>query len=293
MEDVVFRRKRSEHAAFVVGKLQEIVPSLNPASRFMRMKKVLSGDTIPYGHRDFPIAAEAERDLQIMGFAVDQFLHDGADVGFRELFRRAIKDSVLPQQDVKNSEGRDHQFHLYLASVAQAAGLFPEHKEPDVVCTVDGQRFGIAAKRIKSINQLGGHVKYAAEKQIKKSGLPGVIALDLTRPFNKDNVVQTSRWYSENYEFFSTLRLWTFLTKNKTDLLRWTKDTGTIGLAIFDWNVLLRHDGEWGLSGNCMWLETFPEGDHESKALHDGFFAAFDKGVPNRKRSTIAGAARR
>lgn len=110
-----------------------------------------------------------------------------------------MNDSVLPQQDRENSPGRDAQFELYLAAICQNAGLLPvDYEEPDVTCTVEGTKFGIAAKRLKRLSQIKNRIRKAAD-QIKNANLPGIIALDLSFARNQGNRPIISQVESQLY----------------------------------------------------------------------------------------------
>ena len=90
---------------------------------------------------------------------------------------------MLPNEDRSHSKGRDAQFELFVAAVCQNAGLHPvAREEPDVTCHIEGIKFGIAAKRIKSVTNLKKHVRKAAQ-QIEGAGFPGMIALDTNVAF--------------------------------------------------------------------------------------------------------------
>lgn len=88
-------------------------------------------------------------------------------------------DSAEPIASVKNSPGRDASFELYVAGRLRGAGMVAECAEPDLICRRGSFEFSIAAKRIKSRDKLIARV-IEARRQIVKSNIPGIIALDLS-----------------------------------------------------------------------------------------------------------------
>ena len=162
--DVVIPRTRVENAAYIIDQVRGLGIDPAPSSRLMQMHRVLNSGVIPYGDARFPTALEAERDLQQLGFVFDQLQSHRDDREFKSLVKKALDDSVLPQDDQQGSLGRNSQFHLYLAAVCQNAQLCPiAFDEPDLTCGLDGTLFGIAAKRIKSSVQVSKRIKKAAD----------------------------------------------------------------------------------------------------------------------------------
>jgi hypothetical protein len=87
--------------------------------------------------------------------------------------------TTFPYKDARQTRDRDFQFELYIAGLFQAAGITIHQGEPDIICNFYGFKFGIAAKRIKSKQKIHLRIKEAVT-QITKSGIPGIVALDLT-----------------------------------------------------------------------------------------------------------------
>lgn len=106
---------------------------------------------------------------------------------YRDLLRKLVNDSVLPQSHRANSPGRDAGFEIYVGAVCTAAQLLPvAWEEPDISCVLDGTKHVLAAKRLKNTRNLRKRVSKAV-KQIERSGHPGVIVLDVGLAFNPDN----------------------------------------------------------------------------------------------------------
>jgi hypothetical protein len=146
-----------------------------------------AGKVIPPHHPQFDVALEAQRDMQLLSFVFDQFGSVTPSDAYRTLVYKAVRDSALPQKDRVRSVGRDAVFELFVGAVCTSAGLHPvELEEPDVICVLNGMRFGIAAKRVKSAANILKNVEKAVD-QIRKSQLPGIVALDTSLAFNPRN----------------------------------------------------------------------------------------------------------
>ncbi|MGA2253717.1 MAG: hypothetical protein ABSG53_03570, partial [Thermoguttaceae bacterium] len=165
------RRTRTEAAAYVMAEFREM--GFSPPSRLVEMHRVLSRGNVPFDDPDFFTALESLRDLHQLMFIFEQLHIHRTNSRFQKVVQHLLNDSVLPQHD-KDSPGRDRQFELYLAAICQSAGLAPvDYEEPDITCFVNGTKFGIAAKRLKSKkpSQLEKHVRKGAD-QLRQQGLP-------------------------------------------------------------------------------------------------------------------------
>jgi hypothetical protein len=153
--DNVIPRTRADNAVYVIDRLRALGFDLNGSCRFMSMYRALCKDHLPYGDPDFWTALEAERDMQLLAFILDQDFARCDNPRFCEKVDLLLHDSVLPQHDRGQLKGRNAQFELYLAAVGQNAGLVPvQFEEPDITCVIDGIKFVIAAKRVKHLQQL-------------------------------------------------------------------------------------------------------------------------------------------
>lgn len=93
--------------------------------------------------------------------------------------RRLIPGPSAPTPGSKHSPAHDFQFESFVAAVSELSGYEISFAEPDVVVRDDDCAFGIAAKRPGSSRRIEKNCRKAA-KQIQQSGLPGVIALDMS-----------------------------------------------------------------------------------------------------------------
>jgi len=276
------RRTRAENAAFVIAAVEALGLKLDPASRLMQMCRVLTeakGTITPDGP-SFPIALEAERDLQLLGFVFDQSNPHRARSDFKALVKRMLHDSVLPQNDRQESEGRDSQFELFIAAICQSAGLIPvDYEEPDVTCTVQGIKFGIAAKRLKSITNLDKRVRKAAQ-QIERANQPGIVALDTCIALNRDNERITTPIPCERFGQLYSQAIRPFAHDKYQRICGWVAGKGVRGIVFHDHQVRFVSDGEWELASMTYWLPTTHEDGRASReysCFRDGYL----KGLPN------------
>jgi hypothetical protein len=126
------------------------------------------------------------RDFHELEFFFDQIASDPDKSKYQDMVAKLLDDSVLPQKDRMQSPGRNAQAEAFVFAVCQSADMRPSFGEPDVVCEIDQQRLGIAVKRLKTPAQFEKRLKEAAE-QIQRSGLLGVISVEVTLAVNPKN----------------------------------------------------------------------------------------------------------
>jgi hypothetical protein len=76
------------------------------------------------------------------------------------------------------SPGRDSLFEYYVGARFKAAGCKTADEEPDLMCTFQGIKFGVAVKRF-NLEKMESHLRKARD-QIRNTGKPGIIAVDIT-----------------------------------------------------------------------------------------------------------------
>jgi len=273
------RHTRTEAAAYVIAQFQTL--GLEPPSRLVEMHRVLSRGHIPFKDPDFFTALESLRDLHQLLFIFEQLHIHRNNPRFRDVAKHLLNDSVLPQHD-QDSPGRDHQFELYLAAICQKAGLVPvDYEEPDITCFVEGTKFGIAAKRLKSrhTSQLEKHVRKGAA-QLKQQGLPGIVALDLSLSRNQSNRPIISQIQSQMYLMIADAKNRQFREKHGDDIRRWIAGTGVRAVLVIESTLRLRPDRQWWHNGILSWVPTTFD-DEQPDALFEAFYDGFLKGVPN------------
>lgn len=276
------RRTRSENAKFVIESVESLGFHPNPESRLMRMHRVLTeaNGIISPDAPEFETALEAERDLQVLALVFDQAAAHPADEEYQRLVRNALKDSLLPNEDRGQSKGRDAQFELFVAAVCQNAGLQPVcREEPDVTCHIEDVKFGIAAKRIKNVNNLKKHVRKAAE-QIEQSKLAGVIALDTNVALNRDNERITAPLPDNEFSVLYKRALEHFMDDFHDKIQEWVRGKGVRGMVIHDQQVRFQPDGEWSLVGMTLRVNTARENQRRNREFRL-FEKHYPKGLPN------------
>lgn len=82
------------------------------------------------------------------------------------------------EEDDKNPLARNTQFELYVGATLVMGGVQTWLYEPDLQIDYLGSKIGVAAKRVRSARQLIKRAKDAAI-QIRKSGLPGIVAMNV------------------------------------------------------------------------------------------------------------------
>lgn len=274
-------RTRVEGAAWVIARVRELGLSPEPTSRLMEMHRVLSRGHVPFDDPDFPAALESLRDLHQLVFVFTQMEAHGDRPSFRKLVTHLLNDSALPQHDLENSPGRDKQFELYLAAICQKAELLPVgYDEPDVTCHVNGTKFGIAAKRVKSRNrsQIRKHVRKAAD-QLKGQGLPGIVALDLTLSRNRANQPIISQIQSQMHLLIADAKNRQFREENGESIRRIVAGTGVRAVLVMESTLRLRPDRQWWHDGMLSWIPATE--DESQDPLFEAFYEGFLKGVPN------------
>lgn len=273
------RRTHTEAAAYVIAQFREL--NLEPPARVVEMYRVLSRGNVPFEDPDFFTALESRRDLHQLMFIFEQLHTHRDNPRFRNVVKHLLNDSVLPQHD-KDSPGRDRQFELYLAAICQNAGLVPvDYEEPDITCFVDGTKFGIAAKRLKSsnISQLKNRVRDGAN-QLKKQGLPGIVALELSLSRNRKNRPIISQIQSQMHLMIADARNGQFSERHGDTIRRWVAGTGVRAVLVIETTLRLRPDRQWWHDGMLSWVPT-TLGDEQADPLFKAFYDGFLKGVPN------------
>jgi hypothetical protein len=287
------QRTKQDLARFVVKSFMDIGFDVNPSSRVMRLHNVFVNSTnvISFGTAEFFIAVEALRDLQMLGFIFDQ-ANDAEDPVFRDLVKKCLCDSTLPEADKRKTRGRDAQFELFVAATCKHARLLPvEYREPDVVLSIGNLRYCIAAKRPKSIGAIDNCLRDACD-QISRAKLPGLIVMDTSLAFALETDVpplpeldeiwelmqqwrirltpMTDADFAEIHKSAMNLVIGTF--KNAMD--RRMAEKPVLGVVFNNQMPRVFQDGDWGLTGATI---TYPT---SANAEFDVVVQLFVRGLP-------------
>jgi len=188
------QRSLSEAATYVLGQFGRLGIEVPERSRIKTIYRSVCNDDgssrglIQENDPDFDITREALRDFKQLEFFFDQIGDDARKDEYVSVLKKIAKDSdsVLPQDDEQDSPSRDAQAEAFVFAGCLKAGLNPSFKEPDVVCSLDGQEFPIAVKRIKNLKQLVKRISIGAS-QIAQIGGHGIVAVDVVIAMNPKN----------------------------------------------------------------------------------------------------------
>ena len=270
-----------EQAAHVIKRVESLGITINQASRLMQMLRILESGYIEYSDIRFPVALESIRDMYQLRLIVDEMDVHSKNLKFVANVEKMLQDAAAPQDSGPNTLGRNTQFELYIAAIALRGGMSPvEYDEPDVTCNVEGIKFGIAAKRLKSLDRFKQRVKEGA-KQIRRAKIPGIIACDLTIARNPKNRPITSSLQSQLSVLTGNAKNQHLFDRYEHDIHQWVAYSGVRALLVFDFTYRVSPDNRsWIHEGMMCW---FPTTKNDARAASElaAFQRFFLKGMPN------------
>ena len=119
---------------------------------------------------------------------VEQLLKPPVSSDWLPQVQKLVSGHLFPQTELENSVARDIQVELLIAASCRQGGFEVEPKEPDILVRDYAGDFGIAVKRPKSTKTLEKHIRKGSD-QIEKSGIDGILALDLNLIQNPNNEI--------------------------------------------------------------------------------------------------------
>lgn len=156
---------------------------------------------------------------------------------WRVNFQRLIKGAVLPTGD-SNTSARDCQFEFLTAAMLGRAGCEVRLAEPDIIVK-SPRSFVIAAKRLVSSKQLASQCQRGA-RQIRKSRIDGIIAVDVTTMiYEPEVVVRAQSFLSAHFQMSETVAQ--CLRLEASNIRRLVDPQKIIGLAFYA-AALVRED---------------------------------------------------
>ncbi len=172
-----------------------------PGSRLARFpvlhRRFVAKELSPAGRgslADVNELLEGNRDFAELATIVEHLLppQPPADPVLLPKLRLILGGAAFPSGDA-NPLARNTQFELYAAALFQGAGIPTLLREPDGIITAGEVRLAVAAKRPGSSSHIRRLVRDAA-KQVRKVGIPGIVALSLDRLFapNDERIVGRS-----------------------------------------------------------------------------------------------------
>ena len=178
-------------------RLQDSGIEVKPGSRFYNYRKVLETFDQVAGTKkaediDFRLLRQANIEVEFLSTIVDELTSKPRPTGWEPAVEKLISGLNLPEQEGKSASPRDFQFELYVAAFSRKAGFGIELSEPDVIVSHPDLTFGIAAKRPKSLKSVERNIKKAS-KQIDRSMMSGVVAVDLSLAANPRNAYAVTK----------------------------------------------------------------------------------------------------
>jgi len=154
--------------------------ALNPSCRFSHFEREIQKTIIARNNKLHPsevnwsLLTEGYRDIAELKLITSSAVV--LDTGL-PILRQILSGTPLPSEDA-NSIARDKQFELYLAAILERTGFVVSLEEPDILFSYNSQTYSLAAKRVKSEQQISRRYREAI-KQIKKHPYPGFIGISL------------------------------------------------------------------------------------------------------------------
>ena len=278
------QRNLAELSAFVMSSIEAIGVDVPAASRLRQMHDLIVSVTgmIQPSHPNFDVAREAIRDLQMLGFTFDHLDSHHSTPSLQQLVRKLVKDSVLPQLDLVHSPGRDAAAELFAGAVCASAAFLPvDWEEPDVTCVRNAVKFGLAVKRVKSEKNLHKLVRKAV-KQIRRSGLPGIIILDASLGFNPHNDRVEVPFTDEEFGRRCKDALHTIWDEHNPKIQKCLPAADVRGIIVYDHHVRYQSDGQWSLAGYLMRVPAINRSDGDQRDF-ENFARAYAHGMPNQE----------
>lgn len=153
---------------------------LHPSCRFSLFEREIQ-KTIKIRNSDLPSSevnwsfiAEGFRDTAELKLITSSSIVLTAGI---PILKQILSGTPMPSDDA-NSMARDKQFELYLAAILERTGFGVSIEEPDIIFTHNFKTYSLAAKRVKSTQQISKRYREAIS-QIKQYSNPGFIGLSL------------------------------------------------------------------------------------------------------------------
>jgi hypothetical protein len=283
----ITHRTYGETANYVLASYQKLGIAVPPGSRVARMAAVVfDGDgnqriRLKKSDPDFLLAREVGRDLTQLAFVFDSL--PGQVLGqFLAELKKTVDDQALPQHYNGNTFGRDSQFHLYVAAVAQNAGFLDLRSgEPDVVCRLGDAELGIAAKRVKTTSKLATRIKKASD-QIARSQRPGLIAVDTSLALNRKNDPFLQQMTEEDFGRWYHAFVNGLIDRNRERFEKLVDPWWVCGIVFHD-QIIRLVGSSWETDGMTIGLIF----QARCCANPEKFWRVYETGVPSRLTSPL------
>lgn len=277
-------RSLAEKVKFVVNSIESLGIDVRPGSRLNLMKGVLlnpngTGRHIKSDDPQFEIACEAIRDITQLEFFFEQVNLCSESKEIKLKVKHLINDSALPQDSSAQSPGRDVQAELFVFAACRKTDLNPTFEEPDIVCSLEGQRIAIAVKRIKNLKQIVKRIREGAD-QIEKVGGYGVIVVDVVIAINPKNYRVIARVPDVDFGMTWMCLLKDVVKKYYAKIQDSVRGKGVLGIILHDHWVRMDSNGHWGLETMTYRIRAVKTGHHISSCF-DAFTDIYKGAFPN------------
>jgi hypothetical protein len=214
---------------------------LSPSSRFARYINALESDSdrSANGQPDISPQLSHRAHLEIDDLRlIAQYLpeipsrHD-----WRIDFQRLIKGAALPAVGSRDTRARDFQFEFVTAAMLRRAGFDVERAEPDIIIRSTPSPIAVAAKRLVSPNSLVRQCQRAV-RQIRASGLDGVVVVDVTDMIYDPNLIVQAESFRDAH--FTVSEAVSERLRSEAPGIRRRLDPRTVIALIFYVAVLVR-----------------------------------------------------
>ncbi len=284
----------AEAAEDVVRRIESLGVRCEANSRFRRGKTIFAKGFIEPDDPDHAAAIESIRDVRVMHFALCELMGKVPDDILRGKVRRVIKDECSPRNESDKSPGRDIQAELHVAAVCANAGMQPAIEEPDVMCHVQNECFGIAVKRLKSRSQFEKKFRKGAG-QIRQAGIKGIIAMDMSVAFNRQNRQLMTNGDNRQIQLARQQLMRKYVDPLHEKMKVWLAGREVRGLILID--HIISYDKatkDYHLDthslGVSFAVHKTPHGafvvcDERGHREFEGFWHKYQKGIPNLQSS--------
>ena len=206
---------------------------------------------------------------------------------FLDAFACSLDDSTHPMDSGESTPGRNRQFELYLAAIADRAGLTVDRSGSagaDWIVTAPSRRWSLEAKRIKNFKKLEKHIRKAA-KQIATSQIGGMIAVDISLAANPkcsplSGFVPDSDIIKAHKDRTNALG-----KKWQEPIAKWI-GSASVGFVLLHESVIIPAQGSgaghepWGLTGLWSKVDVIAS-DSSNRQHYDDLWHLFHVALPN------------
>jgi hypothetical protein len=184
--DLIAATDLTNRIASVATRLKELGQPIRPSSQLA----VFMTSHVRFVAKDIGVSIGPDAEIRMLGeggrhffeleIVTEELLTQTPGPLVLEKLKTALGGSVLPSGEF-NSLARDTMYELVLGALLQRWGARVAFRiTPDMIVTIEGQDFGLEAKRLKNHDQLLRRLS-EARRQLAAVPLPGILALSVDR----------------------------------------------------------------------------------------------------------------